>query len=66
MEEAYKEMFVHLYKTLEVLQGVFQKLSDKIDDSLGESTGIYLDHFNAQMDDNEKIKQQFADLLNKI
>ena len=66
MEEAYKEMFIHLYKTLEVLQGVFEKLSNKIDDSLGESTGIYLDHFNAQMDDNEEIKKQFADLLKTL
>ena len=63
MKENYKEMYIHLYKHLAILECILQRLANRVSDSITESTGIYLDHFDKQMQDKEDIKKRFADLL---
>lgn len=64
MEELYKEMCIHLYKNVKVLEDVLQTLSAKMGHTLDEGMEMYLVHFENQMQDNDNIKKQFENLLN--
>jgi len=66
MEESYKEMYVYLYKHMEILQCLLNRLSVRIEDSLVESTGIYIEQLDEQIKDREDVRKQFADLLKDI
>ena len=64
MEEPYKEMYIHLYKNVKVLEDVLQTLSAKMGHTLNECMELYLVHFENQMQDKDDIQKQFENLLN--
>ena len=66
MEEHYKEMYIYLYKHMQILESILQRLSNRINDATNESTGIYIDHIDKQMVDNDDIKKRFAGLLDGL
>ena len=64
MQEPYKEMYIHLYKTLEALEKASERLAKKIDYCLGQTTDMYVTHLtDLAREDREEIEQQFADLF---
>ena len=63
MENPYKDMFIHLYKTMIVLEDVLQKLSTKIGNSLDDSINIPWAGFDELVNDRADIEKQFAKLF---
>jgi len=64
MQEPYKEMYIHLYKTLEVLEDACQKLAEKIDFCLAQTTELYVERLTEQAQtDREDIETRFAKLF---
>ena len=63
MDESYKEMYIYLYKHMAILQRILKRLSMRIEDSLDESAGIYMEHLDKEMKDSAEIEKRFANLL---
>jgi len=63
MENPYREMFIHLYKTMLILEDLLQKLSTKIGNSLDDSINIPWSGFDELVNDRADIEKQFADLF---
>ena len=59
MEELYKEMYMQLYRSMTFLQSVLEDLSDGIEDALGETTDMYMSHFDDQLDGKSKLEERF-------
>ena len=66
MQEAYKEMYVHLYKNMAVLLRVLEKLCVKVDDTLTDSINIPLAQLDEQFNDKDDIKKQFQALFETL
>ena len=44
--DPYKEMYIHLYRRLEILQHICNFVRNKIDDTLSQSSSLYLEHLD--------------------
>jgi len=63
MEEPYKEMYLYLYKKVQVLEHAFSVLKGRSTDYLVENTNIYLAYLDEQTQDPEEREQLFKDLF---
>jgi len=63
MQEPYKEMYLHLYKHMVILESMFEKLTMIIGDSLTDSTDILLTDLDEQAKNKVDIKKRFAKLF---
>ena len=63
MQEPYKEMYMHLYTHMVILENIFQKLTMIIGNSMTDSTDILLADLNEQVNDRADIEKHFADLF---
>ena len=66
MQEPYKEMFIHLHKSMLVLEKTTEKLAEKIAFCLGETAEMYLAHLTElAQEDREDIEKRFAKLFDE-
>jgi len=63
MQEPYKEMYIHLYKHMVILEDIFQKLTMIAGNSLTDSTDMLLTDLNEQAKDKTDITKHFAKLF---
>ena len=63
MEEAYKEMFMELYKNMAFMQRVFKRLDATIDDILLGTTDIHTTHLKEQMEGETEVERRLKRLL---
>jgi len=63
MQEPYKDMYIHLYKHMEILESIFEKLTMIIGNSLTDSTDMLLTDLNEQAKNKTDINKLFADLF---
>ena len=67
MEELYKEMYLHLCRTMSVLVEVNEKLAQKIECSIDKSKEMYMMHLEAQAQENRAdIEQRFNKLFKDL
>jgi len=63
MQEPYKEMYIHLYKHMVILEDIFQKLTMILGNSLTDSTDMLLTDLNEQAKNRDDIEKLFADIF---
>jgi len=63
MEDAYKEMFMELYKNMAFMQRVLKRLDSTIDDILLDTTGMHVANLKEQMAGETEVERRLKRLL---
>jgi len=67
-KDHYKEMYLHLYRKLEILQCICDAASVVLDDTHSDSAGLYLDHRDhlAFPNGKDEFMQKLKELLKNL
>ena len=63
MEEPYKEMYMQLYRNMEFMHKVLEKLGNGVEHALDETVETYLAHFQEEAEGKSMLEKRFKKLF---